>query len=225
MAAQLTFDLPSITSHDGSDFFVSKSNKTAVHFIEDWERWPSKKFVLSGPKSSGKTHLAHIWAKMSGARIISAMDLSFPDEVSGTNLVVEDVHEIAGIKELEIALFHTHNLLHQNSSCLLMTGIGNANTWPISLPDLASRIEGTSHVLLDAPDDRLFAALLAKQFADRQLFPSPKVLNYLIARLERSYEATRRFVDQADKISLAEGRPLTRAFAKNILSEFTTDFD
>ena len=225
MQSQLTFDLRNITSHDGGDFFVSESNKTAYHFIENWEIWPSKKFVLSGPKSSGKTHLANIWAKISGAEVISANDLKLPVDIPETNLVIEDVHAIAGNKEQEIALLHTHNLLHQNGFCLLMTGLGNPHRWSISLPDLASRIEGAPLVVLDAPDDRLFAALLAKQFADRQLFPSPQVLNYLITRLERSHEATKLFVERADKAALTERRSITRAFARNILAELSTDAD
>ena len=225
MSSQLTFDLLSIASHDSGDFFVSDSNKRAIEFVEDWKRWPSKKLVLSGPKSSGKTHLANIWAKMSDASVIPAADLSSLEDVSRGNLVVEDVHTIAGNKECEIALFHTHNLLYQNSFWLLMTGVGNPHRWSISLPDLESRIEGAPHVVLDDPDDQLFLALLAKQFADRQLFPSPDVLNYLIKRLERSHEATKIFVERADKAALGEQRPITRAFAKNILAELIADAD
>ena len=222
MPSQLTFELRNITSHECGDFFVSDSNKNAYHFIENWELWPSKKFILTGPKSSGKTHLAAIWAEISGAKVILANDLKFPEDVTATNLVIEDVHAIAGNKDQEIALLHMYNLLHQNGFCLLMTGLGNPHRWSISLPDLASRIEGTPFVVLDAPDDRLFAALLAKQFADRQLFPSPQVLNYLTTRLERSYEATKLFVEHADKAALIEGRPITRAFARNILTDLAS---
>ena len=78
-----------------------------------------------------------------------------------------------------------------------MTGLGSPLHWDITLPDLASRIQGAHHVALDPPDDRLFAALLAKQFSDRQLFPAPEVLQYLVTRLERSHESARRFVERA----------------------------
>ena len=219
MPRQLTFDLPSLTSHDRGDFFVSQSNEMAVRFIEDWEAWPSKKLILFGPKSAGKTHLAHVWKKMSGARVVSAKSLKYPEEASRTNLLVEDVHEIAGLQKSEAALLHTHNLLNEKGYYLLMTGLNSPRQWGIQLQDLASRIEGASHGALCEPDDLLFSSLLAKQFADRQLFPTPNVLQYIVFRLERSHEATRRFVELADKASMRERHAITRAFAKRILAQ------
>ena len=106
-----------------------------------------------------------------------------------------------------------------------MTGQGSPHHWGIVLPDLASRIEGTRHVALAPPDDRLFAALLAKQFYDRQLFPAPEVLQYLTIRLERSHDAARRFVELADQLSLSKKRAISRNLAKHILGEFDTDSD
>ena len=106
-----------------------------------------------------------------------------------------------------------------------MTGLGSPLHWDITLPDLASRIQGARHVALDPPDDRLFAALLAKQFSDRQLFPAPEVLQYLVTRLERSHESARRFVERADQVALSEKRAISRGLAKSILEEFDTDSD
>ena len=225
MATQLTFDLPCLPSHNRGDFFVSRSNEMAVKFIEDWKNWPLRKHVLNGPKSSGKTHLSNIWAKMSGAKVVTAQEISDPEASSQTHLLVEDVHTIAGMDAQETTLFHTHNLLQQKGFHLLMTGRGSPNHWGIVLPDLGSRIQGTRHVALDPPDDRLFAALLAKQFSDRQLFPAPEVLQYLVTRLERSHDAARRFVERADQVALSEKRAIRQNLVKHILAEFETGSD
>ena len=197
----------------------------AVKFVEEWKNWPLRKHVLSGPKSSGKTHLSRIWAKMSAAEVVAAKKIFDPEALSQTNLLVEDVHTIAGMDAQEKTLFHTHNLLQQKGFHLLMTGQGSPNRWKIVLPDLDSRIQGTRHVALDHPDDRLFTALLAKQFSDRQLFPAPEVLQYLLKRLERSHDAARRFVERADQVALSKERAIGRKLAKNILDEFETDSD
>ena len=225
MPTQLTFDLTALKSLDRGDYFVSASNKMAVRLIEDWQHWPAKKNVLSGPKSSGKTHLADIWTTMSGARKVNATKLISPEEMSQTHLLVEDVHEIAGDNALEIDLLHTHNLLHQKGFSLLMTGLDSPHRWNIALPDLSSRIEGAQQITLNAPDDHLFSAILAKQFADRQLYPSPEVFRYVILRLERSHEAARRFVERADQLALAEQRAITRGFAKYVLKELSSESD
>ena len=223
MATQLTFDLPFLPSHDRGDFFVSHSNEMAVRFMENWKNWPLKKHVLSGPKSSGKTHLSRIWATMSDAKVVKAQDICDPEALSQTPLLIEDLHSIAGLIAQETTLFHTHNLLQQKGFHLLMTGQGSPHHWGIVLPDLASRIQGTRHVALAPPDDRLFAALLAKQFSDRQLFPAPEVLQYLIIRLERSHDAARRFVERADQVALSKKRAISRSLAKHILGEFEID--
>ena len=87
--------------------------------------------------------------------------------------------------------------------------------------NLASRLEGTRQAILKEPDDRLFAALLAKLFADRQLFPTPDVIQYLILRLERSYKNANFFVRATDRAALTEKRTITRAFVRKILEEYT----
>ena len=89
MDKQLVFDLPSRMSLDRGNFFVSKSNETAVNLIEDWRNWPQKKHFLTGPKSSGKSHLANVWATISGANIISAYQLSDPEMLASRNLLIE----------------------------------------------------------------------------------------------------------------------------------------
>ena len=225
MDRQLAFDLPSRKSLDRGDFFISNSNEFAVKLIEDWQNWPLKKHFLSGPKSSGKSHLAHVWAKLSGANIVSADQLQDLEMLTSENLVIENIDRIVGKVDLETDLFHTHNLIFANRNFLLMTGLRSPSTWQFSLPDLASRLEGTRLASLKEPDDVLFAALLAKLFSDRQLFPAPDVIQYLTTRLERSYAAAERFVQIADRVALAERKSISRAFAGKILAKIPSISD
>ncbi|MBE1282999.1 MAG: chromosomal replication initiator DnaA [Rhodobacteraceae bacterium] len=215
MAEQLSFDLPAIPALGREDFFVAPSNAMAVAMVDTGRNLPGGKLVLTGPAGSGKTHLTHVWAKLTGARIIAATELHVdlvPDLATGP-VAVEDVPLIAGDVAAQNALFHLHNLVLANGHTLLMTGRAAPNLWALSLPDLQSRVQAAAHATLDAPDDSLLAVVLAKLFSDRQILPRPDVIPYLVSRMDRSFEAASTIVDQLDRLSLAESRTLTRALA------------
>ena len=221
MPEQLSFDLPVREALGRDDFFVSPANAEAVAMIEGWQGWPSRKLILIGPRGAGKTHLAHVWASLSGARILPAPQLNeaeIPDLARGP-IAVEDADIIAGDRALEDKLFHLHNLTLAEGNSLLLTASKPANRWLLSLPDLASRMQGTPYTTLREPDDSLLAAVLMKLMADRQLSPSPSVLSYLTRRIDRSFEAARDVVERLDSMALATGRPINRALAAKVLDK------
>ena len=219
MAQQLPLDLPTRTALGRGDFFVSPSNAVALASLEGWQNWPNRKLILVGPEGSGKTHLAHVWAAISGANILQAADLAQADvaALSAGNLVVEDTRAIAGHRDAEQALFHIHNLLLMQGHHLLLTADQPPSRWALAIPDLQSRMEGTSVTKLDAPDDSLLAAMLAKLFADRQLTPSPDAVTYLLRNMERSAAEAARIVSEMDRRALADGRKITRNLALEVL--------
>ena len=219
MPEQLGFDLPGITALERADFLVAPSNAVAVALIEAWQDWSPRKLVVCGPEGSGKTHLTHVWANMCGARILPAKSLAEVDvpEVSRGDVAVEDVSDIANDPVTQTALFHLHNLVLAEGNALLMTGVGEPKHWGLTLPDLASRVEGTQTAVMHSPDDALLAAVIAKLLADRQLTPRPDLIPYLVSRIDRSFAAARDIVARLDAASLALKRPVTRALAAALL--------
>ncbi|AXI47461.1 chromosomal replication initiator DnaA [Sulfitobacter sp. SK012] len=219
MAVQLGLALPTRTAQGRDDFLVAPSNAMAVALIENWHDWAGRKLVLTGPAGSGKTHLTHVWAANSGAQIIAAADLTedVVPALAASHVAIEDVPEIAGNAEAQNALFHLHNLTLAEGHSLLLTGTGPVAHWPLSLPDLASRMQGTTEATLDAPDDALLFAVLVKLLADRQLMPKPDVIPYVLLRMERSFAAARDLVAALDEASLAQKRPVTRQLAGRVL--------
>ena len=224
MSEQLTFDLPTRPALERGDFFIANSNALALAMIEDCENWPQNKHLLVGPRGSGKTHLANVWANQRGARVIASRDITDQavEEYAAQDLVIDDVPSLLGERSREATLFHIHNLCLANGNALLMTGTGDVSTWNCLLPDLASRLNGTRTARLDPPDDILFQALLAKLFADRQLFPPPDVFPYLLLRLERSYDAAQMAVNHIDRAALSRKRAITRSFVASIIDDLTT---
>ncbi len=221
MAAQLSFDLPVRPALGREDFFVSPANAFAVAMIENWQHWSGRKLALIGPAGSGKTHLAHVWAAATGARIIPARDLpdaDIPDLAHGP-VVIEDIPAIATNRPAEEALFHLHNLALAEGRSLLFTADRPVLAWGLSLPDLLSRMQGTQSATLDQPDDQLLAAIVAKMFADRQVAPSVGTIPYMVAHMERSFDAARDLVSRIDQAALDHKRPVNRGLAAEILSQ------
>lgn len=201
------------------DFFVSPANAAAVAMIEGWQAWPGRKLLLIGETGAGKTHLAHVWAHLSGATIIDATVLAQSDipALARSHVAVENAEKVAGDAEGEEALFHLHNLVLAEGHSLLLTATREAHRWSLTLPDLASRMQGTPAVTLHAPDDALLAALLMKLMDDRQLTYSPRTIPFLVARIDRSFAAAREIVAQLDKAALERHAPITRSLAKKLL--------
>lgn len=221
MSKQLSFDLPVKPALEREDFFVSSANAMAVALIDAWPNWTSGKLLITGPSGCGKTHLCHCWAKQSAAQIIHAKDLTkdMVEHLAAHSVAVEGLDQIAGDKEMETALFHLHNLTLANGNTILFTGQGEAAHWPITLPDLKSRLMGTTSAQMQEPDDDLLSTVLVKLFADRQLFPAPDVITYILRRIDRSFSVAYATVDRIDKAALDEKRPITRSFVRTLFED------
>jgi chromosomal replication initiation ATPase DnaA len=216
---QLAFELPVRPALGREDFFVSEANAAALAALDAWGHWPGGKMMLTGPEGAGKTHLAHVWAGLSGAAIVRAADLAGADvaALARAPVAVEDADRIAGDRAAEAALFHLHNLALAEGRALLVTARDAPGRWGLALPDLESRLQAAGHARLLPPDDALLTALLAKLFADRQLTPSPATLTYVMRRIDRSFAAAAAAVARLDQAALAAQRPLTRALAAEVL--------
>ena len=223
MPEQLTFDLPAHPALGRGDFLVSPGNEAAVEAIQGWHDWPQGKLVLVGPPGSGKTHLAHVFAAMTGARIIAARDLADTsiDAAATTAVAVEDADTAAGNPAAEQALFHLHNFALAQNQPLLITAKSAPARWQLQLPDLASRMQGSAMVTLSPPDDALLASVLVKLFADRQISIDNTVINYLVTRMERSFASTGRLVEALDRAALSEKRGITRPLAAVVLDKLS----
>jgi chromosomal replication initiation ATPase DnaA len=114
-------------------------------------------------------------------------------------------------------LLHLFNLVAQRQGHLLICARLPPARWALSLPDLRSRLAAAPAVRLDPPDEGLLAALLLKLFADRQLVVEPEVVEYLVPRMERSFEAAGRLVQALDAASLAARRRVTLPLAREVL--------
>lgn len=221
---QLVFDLATRPALGRADFFVAPANALALAQVDTWPGWPGRRLAVVGPAGAGKTHLAHVWAARSGARILPAAGIAGLDLAAlapETRLVAEDADRLAALKPkerraAEEALFHVANHLAAAGG-LMVSGRTPPARWRIRLPDLASRLRAAPVARLAAPDDALLAALLVKLFADRQILVASDLIQYLLSRMDRSFEAAEALVAELDRAGLARQRPITRALAAEML--------
>jgi chromosomal replication initiation ATPase DnaA len=219
MAEQLLLDLPVRTALGRDEFYVSDANAAAVAGIEAWESWPHGKMVLVGPEASGKTHLAHVWAAMTGAQVVEARALAdLSPEDAGTALVVEDADRITG-GAAETALFHLHNAVLGQGGRLLLTARTDPARWLVTLPDLKSRMQQAGVLKLQGPDDALLSAVMVKLAADRQLALGPALISYAVLRMERSFVAARHLVEAIDARALRDKTRPTKPMISTLLAE------
>ena len=214
---QLAFDLPLDPRYGREDFLVSPSNEAAYGFIERWPDWPGPLLRLEGPRGSGKSHLASIWAADAQgwtvqAEAVKAADV--PHLASKGALVIEDMDR--GERD-EPALFHLLNLVRERSGFLLITGDSSPDRWGLRTPDLLSRLRLAPCVTLDPPDDALLKAVLVKLFVDRQLVVDTTLVDYISLRIERSLARAAEVVAALDREALSRGRRITRPMAAEVL--------
>lgn len=218
---QLVLDLPHRTAFGGSDFLVAESNRDAVAWIDRWPNWGHHALFLQGAEGAGKSHLANVWREQTGAIRIAADGLTadgIQESVSANGcIILEDVAE----NHAGEALLHLLNWVKETGSHLLMTGEVPPSQWTVALPDLDSRLRAVPVAEIREPDDELLAALLVKQFADRQLAVDPPVLAYLVPRMERSSRALRKLVDALDKRSMADRRRISVKLARDVLASLS----
>ncbi len=217
---QLAFDLDPAENFAREDFLRGPGNAAALDLVESWPHWPARAVALIGPQGSGKSHLAAIWASLSGARRLASAALDeagVPVALSSGALAIErgDARDPRDLDER--AMFHLLNLAREQQGFLLLTARSAPAGWQIALPDLASRLRALPVVNLAAPDDAMLRAVLVKLFADRQLEVDDGLITYLAVRIERSFAAAQAIVAALDREALRRQRPVTRALASEVL--------
>jgi chromosomal replication initiation ATPase DnaA len=225
-AQQIPLDLGHRTALGRSDFLVAPNNQDAVAWIDLWPDWPAPCLVLYGPVASGKTHLGAVWAEKSAAVCVKASSINEDviRDIADMNhhVIIEDGDSLIGNINGEKGLFHLYNIFKEEQRSFLLT----LNEPPVrrafALPDLASRLRAAPSVAIREPDEQLLGALIVKLFNDRQVRVGADALNYILPRIERSFEAVRDLVEAADRKAMIEKRKISIPLLREILTQGET---
>ena len=216
--SQLVFKFPFKKRYYEQDFYVSSNNFSAYKLIEGWPNWPGKWINVYGTKGSGKTHLSKILEKKIGKILII-------NENQITNKTLETINELECLIIDNFQNNINQNLLYSifNQSKQLENYIVINSTIPInrigiSLKDLKSRINSFVYVGIDLPTDELLMVIISKYFSDKQIAPNPKLTEYIIKNVERSYEKMFKLLKDVDDLSLSTGKSININLIKKALS-------
>jgi chromosomal replication initiation ATPase DnaA len=226
MPSQLVFDFEHRPAFEDQDFLVTPCNQEAVSWIDNWPHWSSPAFVVHGPSGCGKSHLAQVFmARTSGVKISSLqlLEKEPPALLSGAEACLLDDLDLAFTPSnrhaLEEALLHLYNLLKEHKLTMMITAKSPPSRWGISLADLSSRLKTATMAEIGQPDDALLAAVLVKQFSDRQLRIDSEVVAYVQTRIERSFYALGQFVAIADKLALVKKSRVSIPLMRSVLEK------
>lgn len=216
-AAQLAFPFEARPAQDRGDFVVGPANRDAVAWIDRWPEWPAPGLVLAGPPASGKSHLAAVWRRRTGAPVSAAGELArrWGEGIPGPAAAVEDVEP--GIDGR--ALLHFLNRMRESGGRVLLTCRTPPAAMGLAPRDLESRLRAMASAFLHEPDDDLLGRVLAKLFADRGVRVGEAVIVFLLRRMERSFAAAQDLAAGLDAAALAAGRRVTVPFARAWLEE------
>lgn len=167
-----------------TEFIVSESNARAVQMLERWATWPVMAGLLTGPRKSGRSLLARIFAA----------------KTDGT--IIDDAERVS-----ESEIFHAWNRAQADHKPLIIVADAAPPEWSIKLPDLRSRMAATPVMTLDAPDDALMSLLLVRFFERRLLLAKPDLIAWLSTRVERSHLALVRVADALEIDALERRSP------------------
>ena len=216
MTDQLILKFPSKKVYLSEDYFVSSSNQEAYDFVNSWPKWLKRIANIFGPTGSGKTHIASILKNKTSTLEVQSHELSdkiFFEYKTKEALLIENLDE----KISENLLFSLWNLALQDNKYLLTTSIKPISAYKFKLPDLKSRTRDMITIGLKLPNDDLISVILAKSFSDRQIKVEKKHIDYIIKRIDRSYEKITQFVLTLDKYSLKKGGSFSLKMIKEVL--------
>jgi len=215
--SQLIFKFPFTTKYYEQDFYVSENNFSAYQLIESWPNWPEKWVNIFGPNGCGKTHLANILKKKTtSSEIISAKNINNESitKYKKLNCLIIDDYNINIDEKIFYSLL---NQSKQMDSFVVVNSIQPIKDLKLELNDLKSRATSFVNLKIDLPTDDLLKVVISKFFSDKQIDINPKISDYIIKNIDRSYEKVFKFMSEIDNLSLSSGRSININLIKKVL--------
>ena len=217
LMSQLVFKFPFKTKYYEQDYYVSSNNFSAYQLIESWPNWPDKCVNIYGPKGCGKTHLSNILKKkFNKAEIVEAKDINNKtiSELEKLDcLIIDNYHY-----NIDEKLFYSIlNHLKQLDCHVLVNSHLPLKKMKIKLNDLHSRTNSFVSLGIDLPTDDLLHVIISKSFSDRQMNINPKISDYIIKNIDRSYEKVFKLIKEIDELSLSSGKSININLIKKVL--------
>jgi chromosomal replication initiation ATPase DnaA len=217
--SQLIFEFPFKKKYFEQDFYVSRNNFSAYKLIESWPDWAGKWLNVFGASGSGKTHLSIILEKK--IKKIKILDSKFINDKIIQELNYLDCLIIDNYNnDIDEKLFYSIlNQSKQLENYIVINSIPSLKQSSFNLTDLQSRINSFVHIGIELPTDDLLKVIISKSFSDKQINLNPKISEYIINNVDRSYEKMFKFLKDIDELSLSTGKSININLIKKVLNQ------
>ena len=216
--SQLVFKFPFKTKYYEQDYYVSSNNFSAYQLIESWPNWPGKWVNIFGPKGCGKTHLSNILKKkLNLVQILDAQNINSETILKFEKLdcLIIDNYK----KNIDEKIFYSIlNQSKQLDNYIVINSIVPIRDIKFELKDLKSRAESFVDLGIQLPTDDLLRVIISKSFSDKQIEITPKISEFIIKNIERSYEKVFKFIKEIDDLSLSSGKSININLIKKVLT-------
>ena len=216
---QLVFKFPFAKKYYEQDFFVSTNNFSAYKLIESWPTWPGKWLNIFGSSGSGKTHLAKILEKkIDKIKLIEAKNINNKtiQELNNFDCLIIDSYQ----NNIDEKLFYSIlNQSKQLENYILINSTDSLKNIKFSLKDLQSRINSFIYFGIELPTDDLLKVIISKTLSDKQININPKISDFIINNVERSYEKMFKTLKDIDELSLSTGKSININLIKKVLNK------
>ena len=216
---QLIFKFPFSKKYYEQDFYISNNNFSAYKLIESWPSWPGKWLNIFGAAGSGKTHLAKILEKkIHKIKLIEAKNINdgIINDLNDLDCLIIDSFD----NNVDEKLFYSIlNQSKQLENYVLINSTFSIKKTPFQLKDLKSRINSFLYFGIELPTDDLLKVIISKTLSDKQININPKLFEYIINNVERSYEKMFKFLKDVDELSLSTGKSININLIKKVLNK------
>ena len=216
---QLIFKFPFSKKYYEQDFFVSSNNFSAYKLIESWPQWPGKWLNIFGAHGSGKTHLSKILEKkIEKTKLIEAKKINdeIIEDLNCLDCLIIDDYDNNIDEKLLYSIF---NQSRQLENYVLINSTSSIKNINFKLKDLKSRIHSLLYIGIELPNDDLLKIIISKTLSDKQISINPKILDFIINNVERSYEKMFKFLKDVDELSLSTGKSININLIKKVLNQ------
>ena len=134
--------------------------------------------------------------------------------LSQKKLIIEDIDQHVN----EELIFLIYNDFKINNKYLVFSSIEDTSNIKFDIKDLSSRFKSILNIKISNPSDNLLYSILLKELSSRQIVIKKELLNYIINRIERSYESINKFVIKIDKESLVNKKKIDMKLINKVLS-------
>ena len=219
LMSQLVFKFPFKIKYYEQDFYVSTNNFSAYKLIESWPNWPGKWLNIFGETGSGKTHLSKILEKkIKKIKLVDAREIhnEIIEELNYLDCLIIDSFKNNIDENL---LYSILNQSKQQDNYIVINTVPSIKKFNCKLKDLESRLNSFVYIGIELPTDDLLQVIISKSFSNMQISLNPKISDYIIKNVERSYEKMFKFLQDIDQMSLSTGKSININLIKKLLSK------